>query len=111
MLLLEFESITNYEPHSYGENTCFIKNINENVTILFSKLVYLTKLESFFFFFSLCLVNINEFKMPQWRRWQKHHSKCDCAFYETSVGLSQLPHFVQCSQTFLELILKKAIQV
>ena len=51
MLLLEFESITNYEPHSYGENTCFIKDINENVTILFSKLVYLTKLESIFFFF------------------------------------------------------------
>ena len=44
-------SITNYEPHSYGENTCFIKNINENVTISFSKLVYLTKLESIFFFF------------------------------------------------------------
>lgn len=67
MLLLEFESITNYEPHSYGENTCFIKDTNENVTILFSKLVYLTKLESIFFF-SLCLVNIIEFKMPQWRR-------------------------------------------
>ena len=53
VLLLEFESITNYEPHSYGENTCFIKNINENVTILFSKLVYLTKLESIIFFFTL----------------------------------------------------------
>ena len=49
VLLLEFESITNYEPHSYGENTCFIKNINENITILFSTSVYLTKLDSIFF--------------------------------------------------------------
>ena len=50
VLLLEFESITKYESSSYRENTCFIKNINEKITILFSTLVYLTKLHSFFSF-------------------------------------------------------------
>ena len=33
----------------------------------------------------------------------KRHLKSDFAFFETSARLSQLGHFVQCRQTFLEL--------
>ena len=46
---------------------------------------------------------IREFKVPQRRRRRKRHLKSDFTFFETAARLSQLAHFVQCRQTFLDL--------
>ena len=44
-----------------------------------------------------------EFKIQQRRRRRKRHLKSDLTFFETAAQLSQLAHFVQWRQTFLDL--------